>query len=289
MRMVGMVPRRSAITVKYRNSAGGFRCLGAARGRRPGFTLIELLVVIAIIALLVSLLMPSLRQAKELAREAVCRAHYHGVAPTISMYTNDNDGYMCPYVENGLDEGGSFTGPDNVTYNLVGRYALITCWYKNGPYTDPVRGGDGYLGRYTGSNFYRVSKENILSCPTYPEGPETVTLTNEGRNIIGHVYRAKSFSHNIQTVNTFTGAPRRLDSFKDLSHMVLLGDGSATNIYLKEPTHRDHTGLDLWQLEASTPNAKHLGNFDMLFLDGHADSGTTDQYYTNSYFDFQER
>ena len=48
----------------------------ALRGRlcreTPGFTLIELLVVIAIISLLVSILIPSLKRAKELTRRVIC-------------------------------------------------------------------------------------------------------------------------------------------------------------------------------------------------------------------------
>jgi prepilin-type N-terminal cleavage/methylation domain-containing protein/prepilin-type processing-associated H-X9-DG protein len=61
---------------------------------RRAFTLIELLVVIAIIALLVSILMPSLAQAKELARRAVCGVNQHNLYVSVGVYAGDYDAYM---------------------------------------------------------------------------------------------------------------------------------------------------------------------------------------------------
>jgi prepilin-type N-terminal cleavage/methylation domain-containing protein len=57
-----------------------------------GFTLIELLVVIAIISLLVSILLPSLTKAKELARQAVCQTNLHNMGIGLNMYASDGDG-----------------------------------------------------------------------------------------------------------------------------------------------------------------------------------------------------
>ena len=56
------------------------------------FTLIELLVVIAIIALLVSILIPSLTRAKDIAKLTICKANQRHLGVAIHMYASDNNG-----------------------------------------------------------------------------------------------------------------------------------------------------------------------------------------------------
>ncbi|MBN2377103.1 MAG: type II secretion system protein [Sedimentisphaerales bacterium] len=69
--------------------------------RTKGFTLIELLVVIAIIALLVSILLPALGRARELAKRVQCASQLKGIGNAFAMYQNDNRGQNPkPWTEN---------------------------------------------------------------------------------------------------------------------------------------------------------------------------------------------
>lgn len=124
-----------------------------------GFTLIELLVVIAIIALLVSILLPSLQKAKDLARNVICISNFKNLGLCLAMYAEDFEQKLpIPYdpsvahwnttlIENGYaseptafvcpsyapEKGGVAAGAewayDYLCYGMAGQYNYneVTC------------------------------------------------------------------------------------------------------------------------------------------------------------------
>ncbi|MFZ2656421.1 MAG: prepilin-type N-terminal cleavage/methylation domain-containing protein, partial [Victivallales bacterium] len=113
------------------------------------FTLIELLIVIAIIAILASMLLPALRNAKDMAQRTVCAGNEKNVGLELMNYALDFNDWFPPRVIN--------WPPDDTLQPVVDQGPLSTI-YRNSylPVSASNRDPNGSPARW----------EQILYCPT---------------------------------------------------------------------------------------------------------------------------
>jgi prepilin-type N-terminal cleavage/methylation domain-containing protein/prepilin-type processing-associated H-X9-DG protein len=141
------------------------RRLGGAPA--AGFTLVELLVVVSIVALLLSILLPSLRGAREEAKAAVCASNIRQIALANLGYAVEYHGRFCPgardFLENknrwhGTREsaGEPFDGREGLLVPYLGTEGAIrSCPSFRSPLDQPAAferasGGYGYNLAYLG-------------------------------------------------------------------------------------------------------------------------------------------
>ena len=90
---------------------------GKSHMKGRGFSLIELLVVIAIIAMLVSIITPSLVRARELAQLVVCQCNNSAIYKGLSLYTFDHAQRLPPF---------AFSSPASPDLPLSGHWGGVT-------------------------------------------------------------------------------------------------------------------------------------------------------------------
>ena len=232
-------------------------------GWRRAFTLVELLVVIGIIALLISILLPALKRAKEAANTVKCMSQEKQIMTALVMYANDHKDWLplSPSI------GEVYPGNSPEARSLM--------YYMDGS----VSGGRGAIDyahgafwKYLGvkSTATNLPPPNVLwaimNCPS--DNDTFRAVYQGGIDPIASLKRNFSFSWNVwmrsaANGNNINGVARKLSQIKNPAHKILLIEELTPNdgICWIYPYDRD-----------DTPTFRHNGKGDFGFADGHVQS-----------------
>lgn len=183
--------------------------------KRTAFTLIELLVVVAIIALLVSILVPSLSAAREQARAVNCMANMQSIGRELYYYAEKHQSYL--------------PGPTTSGAHIVGAgFNGNSWWFKRGPATTPLFNVDWIspmMGEYLEIDpawryYERFEKiaNHLLTCPsnreTYRPGifGGTIPYVKSEEVLINAYSAIQPFMHTSAKSQAGYGQPGYIDS-----------------------------------------------------------------------------
>jgi prepilin-type N-terminal cleavage/methylation domain-containing protein/prepilin-type processing-associated H-X9-DG protein len=239
---------------------------------RHAFTLIELLVVIAIIALLVSILLPSLSMAKELARDIVCRSHLKHIATCHAMYAESNNEYVAGvYAQYGSQVNDDHEGRLH-WYQLLGPYAASA--------TDKVHDYD--VGLFEGCPNYkpRTFRGVELEAWNTGYGQQHWLVGHIGSDTMSSPFRLTAFNMEVPT-GTWVRAwcdRSRFYRLTEFSHPMKCGwnaDSDAWHIAsgnsdVYDPLNNQYPYYASW---AGKDPERHMGDrCNVAFVDAHVES-----------------
>ncbi len=166
--------------------------------RKKAFTLVELLVVIAIIAILMSILIPSLRLARDQARRIHCVANVRSLTMAWFMYQEVNDSKLV---------SGNVPAAINFDELPDGPFWVEPPQAPNGDYTgdsNPTL-GDELRGIKRGALYPYVKEVDIYRCPADDRKRKPDRATFRSYSIPGGMNGERSSgSYNVEPIRKYT-------------------------------------------------------------------------------------
>lgn len=156
------------------------------------FTLIELLIVISIIAILMSILLPSLKKARDQTQRIACCNNLNQIGKAVFLYVNDNSSWlpqggdafvddMTPPKECWKSELTEYLGiKDNYTkYDL--EHGVYRCPTQNNKLQDTSMGYEGFYGGYgwNGNCGWRENSTNPRKKISEMKNPSNTILSGD--------------------------------------------------------------------------------------------------------------
>ena len=157
------------------------------RLRRPAFTLIELLVVVAIIALLLSILLPSLSGAREQGKRAVCLSNLSNIGKALWQYSSEDrkESTIPIHMNMVADIDGLGRAPDPGLDYWLWRCANWYAWGgKSAESTFYITSGAGFFLADLDEAAGEQPPENAFEMPEYAAGRRPLTIQITGGNVM---------------------------------------------------------------------------------------------------------